>query len=95
MPRGFDRNAYSGGGGSSGAGGARSHTGAGDGQWRDGKHVPGPANARVERELFGVADDPSKTVTGINFEKYDDIPVEASGQGVPEPVTSFTNPPPR
>ena len=67
--------------------------GSGDGQWRDGKHVPGPANARVERELFGVANDPSKAQTGINFEKYDDIPVEASGQGVPEPVTTFTNPP--
>ena len=31
--------------------------------------------------------------SGINFEKYDDIPVEASGQGVPEPVNAFTNPP--
>ena len=67
--------------------------GSGDGQWRDGKHIPGPANARLERELFGVANDPSKVHTGINFEKYDDIPVEASGQGVPEPVTSFTSPP--
>ena len=67
--------------------------GSGDGQWRDGKHVPGPANARLERELFGVANDPTKAQTGINFEKYDDIPVEASGQGVPEPVISFANPP--
>jgi ATP-dependent RNA helicase DDX3X len=25
--------------------------------------------------------------TGINFDKYDDIPVEATGAGVPEPVT--------
>ena len=38
----------------------------------------------LERELFGVPNDPSKQHTGINFEKYDDIPVEASGQGVPE-----------
>lgn len=53
--------------------------GSGDGQWRDGKHVPGPANARVERELFGVPNDPSKQQTGINFANYDDIPVEASG----------------
>lgn len=55
--------------------------------------MPGPANARLERELFGVANDPSKQQTGINFEKYDDIPVEASGTGVPQPVTTFTNPP--
>ena len=30
---------------------------------------------------------------GINFEKYDDIPVEASGQNVPDFITKFTNPP--
>jgi ATP-dependent RNA helicase DDX3X len=85
------RGGYSGGGGGGhDAGHAR---GSGDGQWRDGKHVPGPANPRVERELFGTADDPSKQHTGINFEKYDDIPVEASGQDVPEPVHEFTTPP--
>lgn len=89
---GFDRNAYGspGGGAGGGGGGAR---GSGDGQWRDGKHVAGPANPRVERELFGTPDDPSKQHTGINFEKYDDIPVEASGHDVPEPVREFTNPP--
>ncbi len=87
LPRGFDRNAYG------APSGGRSAAGSGDGQWKDGKHVPGPANARVERELFGVANDPSKAHSGINFEKYDDIPVEASGQGVPEAVTAFTNPP--
>lgn len=88
----FDSNAYGkpGAGGSGGAGSAR---GSGDGQWRDGKHVPGPSNPRLERELFGVPNDPTKQHTGINFEKYDDIPVEASGQGVPEPVNAFTNPP--
>ncbi|KAH7318504.1 P-loop containing nucleoside triphosphate hydrolase protein [Stachybotrys elegans] len=91
------RGGYSGGGGSGGGGGGYEgggHArGSGDGQWRDGKHVPGPANPRVERELFGTADDPSKQHTGINFEKYDDIPVEASGSDVPEPVTQFTTPP--
>lgn len=89
-PRSFDRNGYGapGGGGSGG-----SRQGAGDGQWRDGKHIPGPPNPRVERELFGVPNDPTKQQTGINFEKYDEIPVEASGQGVPDPVLSFTNPP--
>lgn len=61
--------------------------------WRDGAHVPGGRNARLEKELFGEPDDPSKQHTGINFEKYDDIPVEATGAGVPDPVTAFTHPP--
>ncbi|KAK2868066.1 hypothetical protein FQN49_003187, partial [Arthroderma sp. PD_2] len=98
--RAFDPHAYGhpghhggqqGGGNYSGGGGAA--RGSGDGQWRDGKHVPGPSNARVERELFGIPNDPSKQQTGINFANYDDIPVEASGHNVPEPVTTFTNPP--
>lgn len=84
----FDAGAY----GKPGGGGG-SARGSGDGAWKDGKHVPGPPNQRLERDLFGVPNDPSKQHTGINFEKYDDIPVEASGQGVPEPVTRFTNPP--
>lgn len=48
---------------------------------------------KVERELFGSPTDPTKAHTGINFSNYDDIPVEASGQDVPEPVLKFTNPP--
>ncbi|KAJ5666097.1 ATP-dependent RNA helicase ded1 [Penicillium maclennaniae] len=84
---------YSGGGASAGAGGGSQARGSGDGQWRDGKHIPGPANARVERELFGIPNDPTKQQTGINFSNYDDIPVEASGDNVPEPVNTFTNPP--
>ncbi len=88
-PTAFDPAAY----GKPSAGGSGGARGSGDGQWRDGKHIPGPPNPRVERELFGVPNDPTKQQTGINFEKYDDIPVEASGQGVPEPVTKFTNPP--
>ncbi|KAH8804548.1 ATP-dependent RNA helicase ded1 [Xylogone sp. PMI_703] len=93
----FNPNAY-GNPGAGGAGGAGGHgggaaRGSGDGQWRDGKHVAGPANPRLERELFGLPDDPLKQQTGINFEKYDDIPVEASGHDVPEPVLKFTNPP--
>ena len=75
---------------SHGGGAAR---GSGDGQWRDGKHLPGPVNQRLERELFGVVNDPTKIHTGINFANYDDIPVEASGHDIPEPVLQFTNPP--
>lgn len=65
----------------------------GAGVWRNGAHVVGSRNMRLEKELFGDPSDPSKQHTGINFEKYDDIPVEATGAGVPEPVTAFTNPP--
>jgi ATP-dependent RNA helicase DDX3X len=90
---GFDRNAYGGApGGGSGAG--RAPGGSGDGRWVDGKHVPGPNNPRVERDLFGEPKEEGvPSATGINFANYDDIPVEASGEGVPEPVLTFTNPP--
>ncbi|KFG81115.1 ATP-dependent RNA helicase ded-1 [Metarhizium anisopliae] len=84
---------YSGGHDGHSGGGGYTARGSGDGQWRDGKHIPGPANPRLERDLFGTADDPSKQHTGINFEKYDDIPVEASGHDVPEAVLQFTTPP--
>ncbi|KAI4868365.1 DEAD-domain-containing protein [Hypoxylon rubiginosum] len=90
----FDRNAYGNPGPAGGSGGGGNYArGSGDGQWRDGKHIPGPPNPRMERDLFGTPDDPSKQHTGINFEKYDDIPVEASGHDVPEPVLTFSNPP--
>lgn len=46
----------------------------------------------MEKELYGDPDDSTKQHTGINFEKYDDIPVEASGAGVPEPVLAFGPP---
>lgn len=92
--RAFDTAAYGKpGGGPSSYGGGGAARGSGDGQWRDGKHIPGPANQRLERELFGVPNDPTKLQTGINFANYDDIPVEASGHDVPEPVLQFTNPP--
>ena len=67
--------------------------GIGQGGWKDGKHIIGARNQRLEKELYGEPNDPAKQQTGINFEKYDDIPVEANGAGVPEPVLAFTNPP--
>lgn len=45
--------------------------------------VPLPRDERVELELFGTAN------TGINFSKYEDIPVEATGHQVPEHISSF------
>ena len=87
----FDPNAYGNPGYGASHGGGAPARGSGDGQWRDGKHIPGPPNPRLERELF--PQDPAKVSTGINFANYDDIPVEASGHNVPEPVNAFTNPP--
>ncbi|CAM0136814.1 ATP-dependent RNA helicase ded1 [Umbelopsis sp. WA50703] len=63
------------------------------GYWKDGVHHVGNRNPRLERELFGAAEDVDRQHTGINFEKYDDIPVEASGNEVPDAITSFTSPP--
>ena len=59
----------------------------GYGSWRDGVHAIAQKNLIIERELFGSPDDPDRQHTGINFEKYDDIPVEASGNNVPEGVS--------
>ncbi|XP_072542303.1 DEAD-box helicase 3 X-linked a isoform X2 [Salminus brasiliensis] len=44
---------------------------------------PTPPNERLEHELF------SGSNTGINFEKYDDIPVEATGNNCPGPIENF------
>lgn len=77
------------GGGASGGRGRNDGFGA----WKDGKHIIGPRNERLERELFGEANDGQSQGTGINFDKYGDIPVEATGTDVPEPITEFTHPP--
>lgn len=102
----FNRGAPRGGAGgwdapsSGGYGGARNGGGYGGGarndgfgQWKDGKHVPGPHNPRLQKELFGEEGDGLHQSMGINFDKYGDIPVEATGRDVPEPVTTFTSPP--
>ena len=75
----------------------------GYGHWENGKHVVGPKNPRVERDLFGEAGDATHQHTGINFDKYGDIPVSVTppdpryNGGVvieaPEPFVEFTTPP--
>ncbi|CAN0382201.1 unnamed protein product [Lampetra fluviatilis] len=42
-----------------------------------------PRNERIEQELFAGSN------TGINFEKYDDIPVEATGHDCPNHIDTF------
>jgi len=44
-------------------------------------------NPRLQRELFEKNDHQS---AGINFDKYDDIPVEVSGDNAPPPIETFT-----
>ncbi|GAA5994170.1 hypothetical protein JCM5350_006341 [Sporobolomyces pararoseus] len=82
------------GGGSSYGGGQGSFGGGRDGygSWQNGKHVPGPQNPRIEKDLFGEAGDGNSQGTGINFDAYADIPVEATGTDVPEPITEFLPP---
>jgi ATP-dependent RNA helicase DDX3X len=63
------------------------------GYWKDGVHHIGNRNPRTEKDLFGTQDDTVTQHTGINFERYDDIPVEASGHDCPECITTFTSPP--
>ena len=44
--------------------------------------IPLPRNERIEQELFTGGHGPS----GINFDRYEDIPVEATGSNVPEGI---------
>ncbi|CAB3402566.1 unnamed protein product [Caenorhabditis bovis] len=45
----------------------------------------GPPDERVEQELF------SGQLSGINFDKYEEIPVEATGDDVPAPISLFSD----
>ncbi|RLV95026.1 ATP-dependent RNA helicase DED1 [Spathaspora sp. JA1] len=81
-----------GGGRGGGAGGRYQRPMPGVGSWVDGKHVPAESSKQLELELFGTPDD-TKMHSGINFDNYDDIPVEVSGNDVPEAITQFTAPP--
>uniref|UniRef100_A0A8C9W3F6 RNA helicase n=1 Tax=Scleropages formosus TaxID=113540 RepID=A0A8C9W3F6_SCLFO len=63
--------------------------GGGSGRWAEDSRdeedwsKPTSPNERLEHELF------SGSNTGINFEKYDDIPVEATGTNSPPHIESF------
>lgn len=53
-----------------------------DGQPRPAPYIP-PEPTDDEDKMF------ESVPTGINFSKYDDIPVDVSGTDVPNPITSF------
>ena len=71
----------------------------GYGSWDNGKHHIGPNNPRTEMDLFGEAGDSSHQHSGINFDKYGDIPVSVTPPNprytggvpiaAPEPITDF------
>jgi len=85
------RDSYNGGGG--GYGGRGGGRGGGDDRRGGGGGMtsaedwtkPLPRNERMEEELFGTDHAPS----GINFDRYEDIPVEATGTDVPKGIDSF------
>lgn len=58
---------------------SRGNSRGGDNDWT----TPLARDERLELELFGSGN------TGINFSKYEDIPVEATGDQVPPHITSF------
>lgn len=49
---------------------------------RDSWFTVAPRDQRIETQLFGAQ------LSGINFDKYEDIPVEASGNDCPKPIDS-------
>ena len=85
---GFNRGGGGFGGGGRGQGGySRNQGGYGGNSW-GGEHESDPfiqddARKKEVDALFTAEN------TGINFDAYEDIPVEATGENVPEPISSF------
>lgn len=59
---------------------------AGKGIWKDGAHELAEHNPEMQLKLFGTATDHESTHSGINFDKYDNIPVETIGENIPEGI---------
>ncbi|KAI5082898.1 hypothetical protein GOP47_0002641 [Adiantum capillus-veneris] len=83
------------GGGAWGGGGARGNYAAGAGAGSSWGNKPSWGTHR-DREVNPFANDDStdeklfeQENTGINFDAYEDIPVETSGENVPPPVNTF------
>ncbi|XP_014509151.1 DEAD-box ATP-dependent RNA helicase 37 [Vigna radiata var. radiata] len=77
-PRNDHRSGYGGGGGRPGGWGNRS------GGWDRGREVNPFEEEDNAEEAFNEQEN-----TGINFDAYEDIPVETSGENVPPPVNTF------
>lgn len=80
--------------GGGGGGGSDFRGGGGGGNFRRdgpranerGFHGDTTPDKRLERTLFGGDD---RQTTGINFDNYDKIPVEVSGDGCPDPIDEY------
>ncbi|XP_071838906.1 ATP-dependent RNA helicase DDX3X-like isoform X3 [Apostichopus japonicus] len=94
--RGGDNKFYGRGGGGGGGGEFWSRGGARDDGFRGTAEdfvaekeedwtKPLPRNERMEKDLFSAQN------TGINFDKYEDIPVEASGEDCPKHIQEFSD----
>lgn len=84
------------GGGGGDRGGGRNYGGGGGGGGNYGRgprtnergfHGDLRPDSRLERQLFDRED---QQKTGINFDNYDDIPVETTGNNVPEPIDDYS-----
>ena len=84
------RNYGGSGGGGSGSSSGGGGGGGGGGRWKESHSqetdwtIPTARDERLEYELFGSGN------TGINFNKYEDIPVEATGDNVPDHIVSVS-----
>jgi|GEM_PF-630900 len=77
-----DNSRFGGGGGGRGGGGYSSR---GPTKNEYGFYGSLREDPRAEQRIFGEA----KSTTGINFDNYDDIPVETSGMDIPEGINTF------
>ena len=82
-----NRGGYGGGGGRGGYGGGRGGDDRRGPPESEDWTTPLGRNERLEMELFGTGHGPS----GINFDRYEDIPVEATGNNVPKGINAFSD----
>lgn len=85
----YGRQGYGGGGGSGGRGSGSGGWGGGRGGWGGGRdrEVNPFGNDDVDAESEPAFNEQENS--GINFDAYEDIPVETSGDNVPPPVNTF------
>jgi ATP-dependent RNA helicase DDX3X len=76
-----------GGGGYQGGGGGRGGGNYGQRANERGFHGDMKADHRLEQRLFHATE---QQTTGINFDNYDKIPIEVSGENIPDPIDSYS-----
>mmetsp|Transcript_35252 Transcript_35252/g.85465 ORF Transcript_35252/g.85465 Transcript_35252/m.85465 type:complete len:561 (-) Transcript_35252:165-1847(-) len=82
-----DNRGGGGGGGYRGGGGGGNYRRDGPRRNERGFHGDMQPDKRLERTLFGAED---RQTTGINFDNYDKIPVEVSGDNSPDPIDTYS-----